>query len=311
MNQKNLPPTLVIDGKVGKIPEGLLTYRGNVTHSDGTALSNQEKSLLAQSQGAFGTVRLVQSLWHNTLDSFPKMCPITGCTPMCKAIANWANQTPLVINPHAECLEGCRLNAYYDPQKNQLVLPQFTHNSATKYTSSSFDVVAHEAGHACLNAMLPVLNSSGRLDHAALHECFGDMSALFASLALAAPHQQSVWLSEPHLSTCIGGDLTGSCIRDPHDIQSIACEAHSLSKPLTRLMCRYLSHKWLARKEVMTAQQVIDMVQKDFLEAIFMTKDSDNILVAMIHYLNHHKTAIEGSYLFLLTHQFKSCAVAA
>jgi Zn-dependent membrane protease YugP len=126
-------------------------------------------------------------MWKDTLDSFPQWCPKTGCTPMCVATANWNKQRTLTIDSHASCMKDCQLNAYYDPKDHKLVFPQFSDKGRKNYTSSSFDVVAHEAGHACLNAMVPGLLKTGRLDHRALHECFGDVSALLASLELASP----------------------------------------------------------------------------------------------------------------------------
>jgi Zn-dependent metalloprotease len=140
-------------------------------------------------------------------------------------------------------MDRCQLNAFYDPKTHALVFPQFVDKGKMKYTSSSFDVVAHEAGHACLNAMIPSLNQTGRLDHKALHESFGDLSALFASLELASPAQLKAWLANPNSDTCIGGDLTGTCIRDPYDNVAIDCEEHSLSKPLTRFICNYVRHQ--------------------------------------------------------------------
>lgn len=308
--RKDLPKTHVADGALGGLSSDILTTDSRTLKSSGRPLSANTRKAVDQAQGTFGTVRLVQALWQNTLDSFPQWCPTTGCTPMCVATGNWRKQPTLTINPHAECMEECKLNAYYDPKAHTLVFPQFVDKGRTKYTCSSFDVVAHEAGHACLDAMAPGLLKTGRLDHKALHESFGDVSALFASLELASPAQQEAWLKKPHMGTCIGGDLTGTCIRDPHDDESISCEEHSLSKPLTRFMCKYLQHQWENRAPGVSPINILRQARKDFLAAILLNLGSSNILTAITHYFHNHKTPIDDSYLTLLTYHFTMCSVA-
>lgn len=204
-------------------------------------------------------------------------------------------------------MDGCKLNAYYDPTTHKLVFPQFLDKVRRKYTCASFDVVAQEVGHACLNAMCPDL-LYGRPNHSALHESFGDLTAISAPLDIATPAQQSRWLSSPHTGTCIGGDLTGTCIRDPHDGHSISCEARDLSKPLTKFMCDYMSHLWRSRGPDISAKDILYPAQQDFLEAILYTLSSDNILQSIIDYLDTHKISIRDSYLSILMAQFTSCS---
>lgn len=305
---KNLPPTQVSDTRLGDIRPHMLTSLSEALTwgPKGRTLSVSERVLLNQARGTFGVVRLVQSMWFRTLDSFPKVCPVSGCTPICHALANWTKQPPLLIDPHAECMDGCHLNAYYDPEHHKLVFPKFLYKGKIKYTASSFDVVAHEAGHACLTAMCPELLDS-RPDHRALHESFGDLTALFASLDVASSPQQIVWLSKPHAATCIGGDLSDTCIRDPHDDHPITCEAHDLSKPLTKFMCDYMNHLWKTRASSTSAKEVLYQAQEDFLEAMLYSLDSDNILQSIIDYFRKHKVSIDGSYFSLLRASFISC----
>jgi hypothetical protein len=308
--ESELPSTCVVDTKLNKITPDILTSRGSNLFwaPSGTVLTHAEYDLVDQARGAFGVVRLVQSMWRHTLDSFPKVCPVTGCTPLCKALDNWNKQPILTIDSHAECMIGCQLNAYYDPSTHTLVFPQFLDKGRMKYTCSSFDVVAHESGHACLNAMCPTL-SSDRSDHRALHESFGDLTALFASLDIATPTQQIKWLSSPHTGTCIGGDLTGTCIRDPHDGHSVSCEAHDLSKPLTRFMCDYMNHLWQTKTEEESTRDILYQAQQDFLEAMLYNLDSKNILQSIIDYFATNKVSIRDSYFAALTAQFTSCSL--
>lgn len=307
----DLPSTRVIDGTLGVLSSDVLTADSRTLKSSGRPLSAKTRQAVDRVQGTFGTVRLVQTLWKNTLDSFPQWCPKTGCTPMCTATDNWRKQPTLTLYPHAACMDGCQLNAYYDPKSHALVFPEFVDKGQMKYTCSSFDVVAHEAGHACLNAIAPNLLRTGRLDHKTLHESFGDLTALFASLELASTKQQKAWLSKPSSATCIGGDLTGKCIRDPHDGGTIGCEEHSLSKPLTRFMCTYLRHQWEDRAKGASANDILRQARKDFLAAILLNLKSDNILTGIIDYFHRHKTPIEDSYLVVLTRHFTMCAIAA
>jgi hypothetical protein len=305
-----LPSTCVVDTKLNEITPDILTSRGSnlFWEPSGEVLTSSECDLVDQARGAFGVVRLVQSMWSHTLDRFPKVCPVTGCTPLCKALDNWDKQPILTIDSHAKCETGCQLNAYYDPSTHTLVFPQFLDKGRMKYTCSSFDVVAHESGHACLNAMCPAL-SSDRSDHRALHESFGDLTALFASLDIAPASQQADWLSSPHTGTCIGGDLTGTCIRDPHDGHSVSCEAHDLSKPLTRFMCDYMNHLWRTKVPGISAKDILYQAQYNFLEALLYSLDSENILQSIIHYFHSYKTPIEDSYFAALTAQFTSCSL--
>jgi Fungalysin metallopeptidase (M36) len=75
---------------------------------------------------------------------------------------------------------GVRLNAFYDRQS----LAFFEHTTGTKTTFSgaSTDVVAHEAGHALLDALRPELFDGSFTESGALHEAFGDCIAILVAL---------------------------------------------------------------------------------------------------------------------------------
>ncbi|MDR6672850.1 hypothetical protein [Xanthomonas sp. 1678] len=76
---------------------------------------------------------------------------------------------------------GNQANAYYDGHK--LVFCQVRKAGKLHYTGASTDVVAHETGHAILDALRPDLWSSKYLEVAAFHESFADCIALLAALA--------------------------------------------------------------------------------------------------------------------------------
>jgi hypothetical protein len=72
--------------------------------------------------------------------------------------------------------DGDDLNAFYDGQS--LSFFHHTTGAKTTFSGASTDVVAHEAGHAFLDTVRPVLFLSAITEHGAFHEAFGDCMAL-------------------------------------------------------------------------------------------------------------------------------------
>jgi hypothetical protein len=94
----------------------------------------------------------------------------------------WGN-IPIQVYPRA----GKSPNAYYSRQERSLRFFYFHPDSNTNnpliYTCRSFDVVAHETGHAILDALQPGYWSSWHAQTGGLHESFGDLTAIFTMLA--------------------------------------------------------------------------------------------------------------------------------
>ncbi|SFD07806.1 hypothetical protein [Streptomyces aidingensis] len=78
--------------------------------------------------------------------------------------------------------EGEDLNAYYD--RRSLSFFHTTVAGVEVYSGESAEVVAHELGHAVLDALRPQLWNVASAEAEALHESFGDISALLAALRL-------------------------------------------------------------------------------------------------------------------------------
>ncbi len=78
--------------------------------------------------------------------------------------------------------EGDDLNAYYD--RAGLAFFHHTVGDLTVHSGESPDVVAHETGHAVLDALRPQLWDAASAEVAGFHESFGDMTALLAGLQL-------------------------------------------------------------------------------------------------------------------------------
>ena len=94
------------------------------------------------------------------------------------------NTDPLDVYAHA----GETMNAYYS--RSQKVLKFFYFNRPGSnppqriFTCRSFDIVAHECGHAILDGLKPnwILTSNAP-QTGALHESFGDLTAIFLTLS--------------------------------------------------------------------------------------------------------------------------------
>lgn len=92
----------------------------------------------------------------------------------------WGNTTPLRILPHA----GDMMHAFYNREYKALAFFSFDdeEKGKTVYTCRSWDVVAHETGHAILDALKPKWYGSSNAQTGALHEAFGDITAIFLLL---------------------------------------------------------------------------------------------------------------------------------
>lgn len=78
---------------------------------------------------------------------------------------------------------GEELNAYYDRASVGYAHMRSSRNGRLRRFAASVDVVAHEAGHAFLDAVRPELWDSNLPEPNAFHEAFGDCVALLTALA--------------------------------------------------------------------------------------------------------------------------------
>jgi hypothetical protein len=91
------------------------------------------------------------------------------------------NTDPLKVFPHA----GVTQNAFYSRDEKALKFFFFTTGTppAQVFTCRSLDIVAHETGHAILDALKPGwLLASNPPQTGGLHESFGDLTAIFLAL---------------------------------------------------------------------------------------------------------------------------------
>lgn len=91
---------------------------------------------------------------------------------------DWEMGKVLKVQPRA----GRDLNAYYDREALKFFYTGDEMTKRTTYTCESSDVVAHECGHAILDAHHPDYWSSLHPETGAFHEAFGDITALLTTL---------------------------------------------------------------------------------------------------------------------------------
>jgi hypothetical protein len=98
-------------------------------------------------------------------------------------LKRWQPGRKIDLVPDAVATEGepPTLNAFYD--RRGLVFFHDTVSGRTVFSGASTDVVAHEAGHALLDALRPDLWDTPYLEVAAFHEAFGDCIAILTALA--------------------------------------------------------------------------------------------------------------------------------
>jgi hypothetical protein len=105
-------------------------------------------------------------------------------------LARWAvNRRRLRLRQDA----GEDLNAYYD--RRSLSFFHWTTGAKTTQSGASTDVVAHEAGHALLDAIRPDLWDSFYLETGAFHEAFGDCVAILTALAHRRSRERLIEIS--------------------------------------------------------------------------------------------------------------------
>ena len=122
---------------------------------------------------------------------------------MAQPLSRWANDANLLtLSPD----HGQGLNASYD--RTTLSFFRWTTGSKTTASGASTDAVAHEVGHALLDAIRPDLWGSAYTEVAAFHEAFGDCLALLVG-----------WCDAPTRQALL---RNGSALRQPNFLEALA-----------------------------------------------------------------------------------------
>jgi hypothetical protein len=118
----------------------------------------------------FVVVRQVMTMYQRALWRIGREKPLNW---------QWGSNIPLKVYPMA----GNQPNAYYSRQGQCLKFFYFKRNGKTIYTNRSFDVVAHECGHAILDSLRPGYWGSWQPETGALHESFADIAIILSLVA--------------------------------------------------------------------------------------------------------------------------------
>lgn len=107
------------------------------------------------------------------------------------------NTQPLTVFPRA----GVTANAFYSRNQKALKFFHFTpSNSAEQvFTCRSFDIVAHECGHAILDGLKPGWLTSTNPQAGGLHEAIGDLTALFLACSQLDQVEAAIALTKANL----------------------------------------------------------------------------------------------------------------
>jgi Zn-dependent peptidase ImmA (M78 family) len=92
------------------------------------------------------------------------------------SLPRWAATNKLAVVPNA----GRQLNAYYDRKHLKFFWDVNPKTRRKVYTADSSDIVAHELGHAILDAMRPDFWSVQALEIWSYHEAFSDITAILS-----------------------------------------------------------------------------------------------------------------------------------
>jgi hypothetical protein len=84
----------------------------------------------------------------------------------------------LIVVPHA----GYGENAFYDQHSKSLQFFYFGDQESPGFTCLSFDIIAHETGHAILDGVRPLYNQLSSVQTGAFHEFIGDLTAIMLAL---------------------------------------------------------------------------------------------------------------------------------
>lgn len=93
-------------------------------------------------------------------------------------LTKWAATKTLKVNP----LAGQDFNAYYDRKGLNFFYATDSVDANEVFSVQSVDIVAHETGHAILDAMRPDLWNSVAPEVWAFHEAFGDILAILTAM---------------------------------------------------------------------------------------------------------------------------------
>jgi hypothetical protein len=187
---------------VGKAFNSLISFQENDPSTPGLAILTEMPSLPSPCppfavQGFTGQDAPAGTIEHQAAGVY---CTLAFSLRYAQSILyspiiRWPALTKLIANPRA----GKMFNAYYDRYYLNFFYDVDPSTQQMIYTCESTDVVAHELGHAILDAIRPDLWAVQCVEIQSFHEAFGDINAILTGLTF--PNMISHVLNET------GGDL--------------------------------------------------------------------------------------------------------
>ncbi len=155
------------------------------------------------------------------------------------------NSDPITVFPRA----GVTANAFYSRSEKALKFFYFTPAQATTpiFTCRSLDIVAHECGHAVLDALKPGWLAGGNPPQTGgLHESFGDITALFLACSQLDQVEAAIALTKANLHNrnflAAMAEQFGSALGFPQGLRNadndlklsqVSNEVHAISQVFT------------------------------------------------------------------------------
>lgn len=134
---------------------------------------------------AFTSVRQIMTMFQRSLWRIGRDRPLKW---------QWGPD-PIGVNPRAGNAPG----ACYSRKERTLDFFSSKSDGKLNHSIRSFDVVAHETGHAILDAIRPGYWSSWQAETGALHESFADLTVIFATIAQLDLCRSIIFLSRGDL----------------------------------------------------------------------------------------------------------------
>jgi hypothetical protein len=129
-----------------------------------------------------GYIGAVDSLWTAESQAANAYCTLCNCIQRvinhAPNVNHWAATQTLYVQPRA----GVQFNAYYDRSGLRFFYAKDPVMNKVVYAADSRDVVAHELGHAILDAYRPDLYNVQAMEIWAFHEGWADVHSILDSL---------------------------------------------------------------------------------------------------------------------------------
>lgn len=139
----------------------------------------------------------------------------------------------LIVLPHA----GYLANAFYEEDTHSLQFYSFRQLDGSVYhTSLVHDIVAHETGHALLDAVRDRYTEGNHRETAAIHEAVGDLSAVFAAFSHQVVREQFLASAGPTLR---GPNLVAFIAEDFQTSAEGALALRDLATPVDQTLVRH------------------------------------------------------------------------